>query len=381
MKEAAAPILECSTSLDSAPPSNSALLGVGCAVPEMCRSQHEAAQEMMQLWDLVGDQRKRFERIIAGCGIDRRHGILPPKDILSATTQRRMELYEKHAPELAERAARAALQDSGVSPDAITDVIVVSCTGYSAPGVDSELVRRLGLNRTVHRTVIGFMGCFGAIIGLRAAMNIVAANKQATVLVVCVELCSLHWRMDVSVQNQVASALFADGAAAAVVGNIGDDIYQSDAASHGSMHGRLMPGRTQLMDNVRELMSWRITDNGFAMTLDARVPDALAGAIGEYINTGVATKQLPSGGDYAIHPGGPSILEAVDDALDLNGSRGIDAAWSILRSYGNMSSATVLFVLRKLLEEGGRRPITLIAFGPGLTIESVGLAREPRRIR
>lgn len=350
-----------------------ALFGLGCAVPELRHSRDESADEMMRLWDLTGAERKRFERIVAGSGIENRYGVIHPSDLVEASTQRRMELYERFAPVLAERAARAAIIDSNVSIDAITDVIVVSCTGFSAPGVDTELVRRLGLPSNVHRTVIGFMGCFGAIIGLRTATNIVAANPKATALVVCIELCSLHWRNDSAVQNQVASALFGDGAAAAVVapGSKGnEDIYQTD---RGNSIGLLMPGRTQLIDSDRELMSWRITDQGFAMTLDAKVPEALGQSLREYINTAAVEGHLPRRGCYAVHPGGPSILDAVDDALELKGGRGIEASRSILRNYGNMSSATVLFVLKELIANGYEPPTSLIAFGPGLTIESVGL--------
>jgi len=352
-----------------------ALVGLGSAVPKLCRMQNDVAAEMAEAWALNAAERRRFDRIVANARIEQRYAVAPIEDVFHATTQQRMELFEQHAPGLAARAAQRAMDDGHVSAAQITDVVVVSCTGFSAPGIDVQLARDLGLPRTVRRTMIGFMGCFGAIIGLRTAANIATADPRAVVLVVCVELCSLHWRSERSVANQVASILFGDGAAAAIIAGDG-------AESAASAIGRIWPGRSLLAgdDAHGELMSWRITDAGFAMTLSPQVPDVLGAVVGDYLRDAQRTGLLPAGdGFLALHPGGPNVLDAVDLALELRGRRGLDAAWAVLGKYGNMSSATVLFVLKEALQRGYELPAALVAFGPGLSMESVGVSEPPKR--
>lgn len=354
------------------PAARPVLLGLGTAVPTLCRRQADVAAEMAEAWELAGAERRRFERIVAGTRIDERYAVAPIDEVFHATTHQRMLLYEQHAPALALAASRRALGACDLDPQRVTDVVVVTCTGFSAPGVDVALVRQLGLQPTTRRTVVGFMGCFGAIIGLRTAAQMAAMNPQAVVLVVCVELCSLHWRSERSVENQVASVLFGDGAAAAIVA--GEAHAASGAAS---AIGHVLPGRSLLVHgdaDDEELMSWRVTDAGFAMTLRPKVPEVLGTVISGYLRAARGAGELPRGGFLAVHPGGPNILDAVDAALNLRGGGGLDAAWAVLRRYGNMSSATVLFVLAEALQRGWTRPATLIAFGPGLSVESVGLA-------
>jgi predicted naringenin-chalcone synthase len=220
------------------------------------------AETLIDLWRLPSTDADRLRRIAADSGIDRRATVIPLAEVLPLTTHRRMEAYERLAPPLAIEAARNALGAAGVDATAITDVVVVSCTGFSAPGIDTELVTALGLPRTVRRTVVGFMGCYGAIIGLRTAAAACAASPGSVALVVCAELCSLHLQPDPSQESQVAAMLFADGAAAAVV-------------SSGRSDTRISPGGSLLLEEAHEWMSWRITDAGFALTLSKCVPVAL----------------------------------------------------------------------------------------------------------
>jgi predicted naringenin-chalcone synthase len=274
-----------------------------------------------------------------------------------------MDAYEKNAPALARAAAGQALRQAGVAPAEVTDLVVVSCTGFSAPGLDVALVEDLGLPRGVRRIVVGFMGCFGAIIGLRTAAAMCRADPRGVSLVLCLELCSLHLRPDRSPQNLVASALFADGAAAAVVAAPG----ASRGASSPAWLGRVTLGRGRLLPQGRDWMTWRITDAGFAMTLSREVPVALRRSVGPIVD-----ELCPRRPDcFIVHPGGAGILDAVDEGLGLGGGSGVEVSREILRRHGNMSSATVLFVLAEALRLGYRPPALLLSFGPGLSVESL----------
>ncbi len=349
----------------AAPASRSAALlcGLGLAVPDQRERQDDATEEMARAWSLRGTDLERWRRIVAGSGIDYRHGVAPVADIIDLTTRQRMQRYEQHAPHLAAAAAEEALRDAGVQPDAVTDLVVVSCTGFSAPGVDAALVERLGLRPDVQRTLIGFMGCFGAINGMRAGAAACAARPGATALVICVELCSLHIRGDSDSQNQVASALFADGAAAAVL--------RDDASPGGNavVMGVLERGASLLLSEGRDWMTWRVTDAGFAMTLSRQVPVAVRRHVGSFVESLAAAPAT-----YAVHPGGPGILDAVEAGLG-GEAPGVCASRHVLRQYGNMSSPTVLFVLREIWRRRGRQalPCALLAFGPGLSLEGLVL--------
>jgi alkylresorcinol/alkylpyrone synthase len=347
----------------SSKPLAARLMSIGTAVPARRLLQADIQETMASIWGLRGADLDRWRRIIEGTGIETRHGTLLPEAVVGLTTGERMIAYEQFAPALAHEAARQAVAKSGLDADDITDLIVVSCTGFSAPGVDATLARSLGLRPTVRRMTIGFMGCFGAISGLRAGVGACCANGNAVVLVVCVELCSLHMRADHDAQSQVASALFADGAAAAVL--VSADAEGGDAQGGGI--GRVNTGASLLIEEGRDWMTWRITDTGFAMTLTREVPMALRRALAKFVRE-TSESSIRS---FAIHPGGPGILDAADAALELNGGRGLEAARAVLRRIGNVSSATVLFVFEELLARRHPLPALLLAFGPGLTLESI----------
>lgn len=339
------------------------LIGLGCATPAFKATQSDIAATLADTWQLAGRERQRWLGISHKTGIHTRHGVVEFDRTIDMTTAERMHLYEEHAPDLAARAAMLAMDDADISAERITDLIVVSCTGFSAPGLDVALINRLGLKPTVRRTMIGFMGCFGAISGLRCAGGACAADPQGTALVVCVELCSLHARRDTGVDNQIATALFSDGAAAAIV-TASDPPTQGNAHTTRSM-GHLTTGYSRLLPEGRDWMTWRVTDSGFTMTLSRKVPHALQMNIADFVRH-ASSRSVES---FVVHPGGPGILDAVDAGLGLEGGCGLEASRAILREYGNMSSATVLFVLQRALHH--TRPMMLLAFGPGLTIESI----------
>ena len=347
------------------------LAGLGTATPALALAASDTHDRLARLWGLSGRELDRWRRIVDGTGIEMRYGVLAPEEIVGLSTEARMKAYERLAPGLAEQAARTALDDAAVGADRVTDLVVVSCTGFSAPGVDVALVRQLGLAPTVRRTIIGFMGCFGAVVGLRSAVGACAADSRSVCLVVCVELCTFHLRADRSPDNMVASALFGDGAAAAVV--VGNEVELSRAAAGGAAAvGRLTNGFGRLIPEGRDWMTWRVTDTGFAMTLDRCVPAALKSAV-----AAIAQEAAEVAGTdpdcYVVHPGGPGILDAVNQGLALGGGFGIEVAREVLRSYGNTSSSAILFVLAQALRDRYRPPALLLAFGPGLAVETITL--------
>jgi predicted naringenin-chalcone synthase len=276
-----------------------------------------------------------------------------------------MRRFEQEAAVMAVMAAGKALENSGVAAASITHVIAVTCSGFYSPGFDIALVRQLGLAAGVARTQVGFMGCHGALNGLRVAHAFVSANPGACVLLCAVELCSLHHQYGWNVEQIVANALFADGAGAVVC--VGDE---PPAEARGSCY-RLIASGSTVIDDSEEAMSWRIGDHGFQMTLSRRVPELIGEHLRPWLESwlGEHGLRVDSVGSWAVHPGGPRILSAVGETLDLDGSL-LQVSHRVLAECGNMSSPTVLFILERLMQAGAARPCVALAFGPGLAVEA-----------
>lgn len=309
--------------------------------------------------------------------------------LLTPSTGTRNAVYAAECAGLAVPAARRALEAAaGLGPDDVTHVVSVSCTGFFAPGPDYELVRALGLRPSVQRYHLGFMGCYAAFPALRAADQFCRADPEAVVLVVCVELCSLHLGSSENPDRIVASAVFADGAAAAVV-TARDGLPAQPVLTLDAFETTLTPVGEQDM-------AWTIGDHGFEMVLSRYVPHIVA----EHITAALAPLRGRAGAGrwsdvehWAIHPGGRAILDRVEDALELRPDQLSDSR-TVLREVGNLSSATILFVLRRLLHatggtagsghdaaggrvgDGSPHRVCAMAFGPGLTVESALLTRE-----
>ncbi|MBX3355476.1 MAG: type III polyketide synthase [Phycisphaeraceae bacterium] len=341
------------------------LLGVGSTLPARRASQSELCEEIGSLLELSGAELARWQRICRGSGVDFRHAVAPLAQVIRSSTAERMRLFDASAPELAAGAARQALVDAGVEAHEVTDLVVVTCTGFSAPGVPRRLIDLLALRPSVRSSQVGFMGCFGGICGLRAAAAHASAERGAVVLLVSVELCSLHLRADRDPQNLVASALFSDGAAAAVI--VDGEVCTGGTADRRqgrSAPASLLPGRSHTVAGTLDAMGWTITDMGFAMTLAREVPDRLREVLPDLVE---------SAREVLIHPGGPSIIDAAADSLRPEQRGATEVSRAILREMGNMSSASILFVLERWRRQGGVAPASLVAFGPGLTIDSVML--------
>jgi len=348
-----------------------AILGLGTALPEPRVEQGAAAEAVIRLAGLDGARAAWTRRLFARAGVRSRRTVLrdlaegrPPfGGTARPGTAARMALYREHAGPLAAEAAVRALAAAGVAAAAVTHLVVVTCTGFHAPGVDVELVGRLGLRAGVDRTVVGFMGCYGAFAGLRVARRAALDGPGAVALVVCVELCSLHLRADASPGSLVAFSLFGDGSAAAVVGA---------ARERGDALLDLGPAATRVEPGTDPMMGWAIGDDGFEMSLSSGVPARIGGAIAGFAG-GLAR---PGAVDaWCVHPGGPAILAAAEEALGL-GPAALDDARAVLAAAGNVSSATILFVLERAaarLREGARG--VALGFGPGLTLEGFAFER------
>lgn len=291
-------------------------------------------------------------------------------------TKARNEIYAVEATKLYLEAGRRAIAATpGVEASDITHVVTVSCTGFYAPGPDYMLVRDLGLGPAVQRYHLGFMGCYASMPALRTAVQFCEADPDAVVLVVSVELCTLHLRSSNDPDTIVASSLFADGAGAGIV--------TSRPLEAGERAFALDRFETRITPVGEGDMAWKIGDHGFEMVLSNAVPaiidDHITGALeplfapdadlAEALATDAAGDRVAH---WAIHPGGRSILDKVESRLQLSEAQLVPAR-STLRDFGNMSSATVLFVLRYILDqadaaEGDR--VAAMAFGPGLTVES-----------
>lgn len=278
--------------------------------------------------------------------------------------------YIRHAPELSRQAASSALTEAGVAASEVTHVITVSCTGCFAPGPDFRLVRDLGLSTSAERYNLGFIGCAAAFPALRAAERFCAAQPDAVVLVVCTELCSLHIRPSTSPDQIVSSSVFADGSAAAIVTARPSDRPGLDL-------GRFA---TALTGDGEADMAWTIGDDGFEMVLTAEVPRIIGREIRAAVD-GFLAGQAPDA--WAVHPGGRSILDRVQTGLGL-GPNALSASRAVLREYGNMSSATVMFILRDMMRDDALADgatIAGLAFGPGLTVESALFTKRSTALR
>jgi predicted naringenin-chalcone synthase len=316
----------------------------------------------------ITDRRRvLLERMLDRSGIEARYSPLAPEETEAAmdaeafyrygqfpATSRRMAVYDREAAGLAERAVR----NLGCELDGVTHLLVTTCTGLSAPGIDLQLTERLGLDPSVERTVIGFMGCYAAINALRLARQIVRSEENARVLCISVELCTLHLHETDDLEKVLSFSIFGDGAAAALVSRRAEGF-------------RLDGFKTTTMPDDRELITWQVGDSGFDMHLSGETPAALRRGLPaamKALNSDEAAKARL----WAVHPGGKSILDAVESALDLEPDA-LDASREVLRRYGNMSSATVLFVLQLMMQEERKEdePGIAMAFGPGLTAETM----------
>lgn len=360
-----------------------AVEGIGTALPPHRLTQDDAV-ELHTTFCRIDDRRARTLRALyRRSGIEARHSVLlagsagplegrqsfypPARDELDRGpgTAERMAAYERLAPPLATTAARRALDAAGIDPGDVTHLVTVSCTGFVSPGVDSAIIEGLGLGRGTERTNVGFMGCHGALNGLRVARAQVLQDPEAVPLVCAVELCTLHFSYGWDPDMLVANALFSDGAAA-LVGRMEVGRRRGPGAPW-----RIASTGTWLMDDSADAMTWRVGDHGFRMTLSARVPDLIETHLLGWLTTWLAGNGLDVDDvrSWAVHPGGPRILSSVERTVGIEPEQ-TAAARAVLSECGNMSSPTILFILERMRSEGAHLPCVALAFGPGLAVEA-----------
>jgi len=348
-------------------------------LPEFSFSQEEAMAKM-QAWARDDRERRMIRAVYRNSGIERRHSVLRNYDVeegaflrrdadgalLEPGTAARNGVFAVRSREMSVRLARTILSNApGISAADVTHVITASCTGFCNPGADYFIVRDLGMSDATQRYHLGFMGCYAAIPALRMAAQFCAADPGAVVLVMCLELCSLHLRLTGSEDNLLANSLFADGAAAAIV--------SARAPARGAQALRIGRFRSALVPAGEQDMAWSVGDHGFDIALSAYVPKVIGGNIGELVAQALSDEglTLPDVDVWAVHPGGKAIVDHVERALGLSPEQ-VRASREVLRRCGNMSSATVLFVLEEVLRRVTAAPeerVVAVAFGPGLTVE------------
>jgi len=335
---------------------------IGCAVPE-----HDFHRKFVDFApSLLSDEREKglFRRMAERSQIEHRYAVLAPstdgreldaegfyRPGAFADTGRRMQRYDREAILL----AAAALRD--LREREFSHLVVASCTGFAAPGIDLQILAHLGLPASVERTVVGFMGCSAAIPALRLARHIVRSDRCARVLVVAVELCSLHLQSSDRLNQVLSFLLFADGCAAAVVSSepCGLEVIGFSSA---------------VLPNTADHITWRVGTSGFAMRLSGQVPSAIRHHLPSALPLLLPEMERQHVSLWAVHPGGRSVLDAAESGLGLP-DYALVPSRRILRDYGNMSSATVLFVLREIMQQGSAGQGCAMAFGPGIATEAM----------
>ena len=341
--------------------------------------QSRVAEFMIRAMRLGNDDARKLRVLFRASGIDTRHSVLEdygktedfnffenaPDLEPFPSTRRRLELYRRHALALSLDAAQQCLGRFPVRKDSLTHLVVVSCTGMYAPGLDIDLVKALGLNSSIERTSIAFMGCYAAFNALKLAASACDARPGAKVLIVCTELCSIHFQKENTEDNMLANALFGDGAAAVLV----------ESEPRAGISLKLEQFHSELATEGEHDMTWTVGDLGFEMRLSAYVPEIIRTGIRNLTRSLLSKihRSLSDVSYYAIHPGGKRILEAIESELGLTKDQNRHA-YEVLRTCGNMSSPTVLFVIlsqwNQLTEADHGKRMLSFAFGPGLTLES-----------
>jgi predicted naringenin-chalcone synthase len=361
------------------------LQNITTLTPEHVYEQDRLRENMKELVAENELHRRVIHQIYSQSGIRTRHSILNDFHQNSSRelyfnghgarpgTAIRNSIYEKEGRELFVKTARNLLNDNDrLSPGSITHLITISCTGFYAPGPDYDIINALGLNPSIERYNLGFMGCYAAISGLKLADRICQANPDANVMVIANELCTLHFQGGTSIDDLISTSVFADGAAGVIV---------SAEEPQKRPYFEIRDFASSLIGEGSKDMAWTIGDTGFNMVLSTYIPEILSKNLDGFLNPVLKQYNLTriDIGRWAVHPGGRAILDRVEQQLDLPADT-LKYSRKILSEFGNMSSATVLFVLREILDEqdtpGKSKNVLAMAFGPGITIESGLLIRH-----
>ena len=356
----------------------SKIISIGTAVPKHKHDQSEILNFMSRIYAFNEKDRRGLKYLYRQSSINNRYSVLPdyslppekwvfypPNENLEPfpSLEKRMQVFNEFAPALSVKAIEDCL-DGHLDVQDVTHLITVTCTGLSAPGLDLQIMDLLNLtNRNIFRTSINFMGCYAAIHALKLADALCSGDPSAKVLIVCTELCTLHFQQGATLDNITSSLIFGDGSAAILIA--------------GNHHAGGFPIRGffgEVMTKGKQDMSWTVSSTGFTMTLSSYIP----ALIEEDFDKLVSSALLKQGINFdeitrwSIHPGGRKILEVIEKSLHLE-KENLDASYRVLHDYGNMSSPTILFVLKEILKTLSpekKENIFGAAFGPGLTMET-----------
>ena len=356
----------------------SRIISIGTAVPPF-RIKQDDILDFMQTAYANETASRKLSALFHSSSIQTRHSVVPDfgkneiPNILfqegkNPNVEKRLTLFKSNAVELAIDAIRAAFRKLNSSPAgfAISHLITVTCTGLSAPGLDAELIERFGLPNDIFHTSVNFSGCNAAFPAMKIADLITQTDKNAKVLVVCAELCTIHFQPKITDDHLLSNTIFGDGAAAVI-------LVSEDYAGRHSQIGLSLKGfYSYLLADGKELMGWNITSVGFEMILNARLSTLIGEKIVHVITlAGQKFGIAPTNADYwAVHPGGKKILDIVKARLEIESEK-MSCSYQVLRDYGNMSSPTVLFVLEKIMcMASPGQTVLSIGFGPGINVDT-----------
>ncbi|MCW9707442.1 type III polyketide synthase [Aliifodinibius sp. 1BSP15-2V2] len=352
---------------------------IATVVPERSYRQDFLREQMKKYIGQRDISRHIIHRIYAKSGIKKRHTVIDdfrangdPRvffqqdgSLSTPSTGKRNQLYIEKAKPLWVKTARKTIEENpSVNKTDITHIITVSCTGFFAPEPGFEIIKELNLSSSTERFHLGFMGCFAAFPAMKMAQSFCAAQPDANVLIVCLELCTLHLQNSEATDHLISASVFADGAAGLIV-SARQPVKRALKLEHFS---------TTIAEETEEDMAWTIGDTGFEMVLSSYVPDLIKSNLSDAIQPLLEAYHISLAdiNRWAVHPGGRAILDKVHQSCNLQPEQ-LAASRKVLANYGNMSSATILFVLKELLdstEENNKTTTLALAFGPGLTIES-----------
>ncbi|MEP6595464.1 MAG: type III polyketide synthase [Ginsengibacter sp.] len=364
----------------------SKITSIATATPPYRHEQKNILPFMQQVYAMNEADKRKMKFLYHQSGINTRYSVLPDYGLFAndwlfypatenlepfPNLELRMEWYNKTASPLSIDAIEKCISGK-IRKEEITHLITASCTGMSAPGLDLQILETMDLPSNVFRTSVNFMGCYAAIHALKLADALCNANKDANIIIVCTELCTLHFQKDNSIDNIASSLLFGDGAAAVLVthdnnklGGLRIKNFYSEVAFKGKQH-----------------MSWQLSSTGFLMQLSAYLPDLIEEDFNRLVQNALQHACISKSkiSHWCIHPGGKKILSSIQKSINIP-EEALQQSYNVLRDYGNMSSPTILFVLKEIMDElknmeEQKANIFGAAFGPGLTMETFILSDD-----
>lgn len=356
------------------------LIDIATASPPYKVAQNVASEELKKRMGTRSAVSRMIDAASAHSGIESRYIVMPDADpnaenkffsvngeYISPDTQKRMSEYESWGKKLTVQAVGDLIKKNNFDPKSIDRLITISCTGFFAPGLDYHLIQEFNIPHTVKRTNIGFMGCAASLIGFNSVLEAMNSTNgsSANTLLVSVELCSLHLQTEPTRDNILANMIFADGCAAA--------LFSNEKSNSLTPKLKMLNTSSFLFDNSAAFMGWKIGNNGFEMSLSAELPkiilESAVPALRNILkNMNISVEQIKH---WALHPGGRAILDSLQKGLNLSEEQ-MHPSRKVLRDFGNMSSASILFVLKEILDSQIVQPneyCCAVAFGPGLTME------------